>query len=97
MVSQINVESSILLALEELGPCSMDQLRHRLNGYTWSQVFEIVGKLSREGHINLRYTGNFEYIASLHETHRSPSHGNGLDRRRNKIRPGSRNTIEGKV
>jgi hypothetical protein len=97
MVSQINVESSILLALEEHGPCSMDQLRHRLNGYTWSQVFEIVGKLSREGHINLRHTGNFEYIASLYEPAPSSSNDHGHGHRRSKVRPGSQGTIEEKT
>jgi hypothetical protein len=73
MACKPDVQSSILLTLEEMGPCTTDQLRRRLSAYTWSQVFEMVSKLNREGQLSLQHTANFECIASLNETNGASS------------------------
>jgi hypothetical protein len=67
------IESCILRDLAESGPYSIDQLRERLAGCTWQQVFDAVCRLSRSGRLYLRQSLSFGYSVSLNFKARTTS------------------------
>lgn len=67
-----DIRTTILQDLEDFGPCTVDDLRRRLPGYTWSYVFGTVGRLAQEGRLTLRQTVTFEYRVSLGTGDRLP-------------------------
>jgi hypothetical protein len=59
------IESVIVRGLEQQGPCTMDDLLRRHAGYSWTQVFSAVDRLSRRGYLRLQYHGSCRYTVSV--------------------------------
>jgi len=59
------VESRILLEMERLDSCPVDELVQELPDYTWNQVFRAVDRLSRHGALILRHPSPFTYVVEL--------------------------------
>jgi hypothetical protein len=64
-----SIESAIDQQLTCLGTCSLDELADLLRGYSWSQVFAAVDRLTREGAVTLKHPTPFCYLLSLAPRH----------------------------
>jgi hypothetical protein len=59
-----SVDLVICRELAGIGPCTFDELAHRLSTYSWAQVFSAVDRLSRQGTISVSRTRGVDYIVS---------------------------------
>ncbi|HSN05065.1 MAG TPA: hypothetical protein VLS44_08770 [Nitrospira sp.] len=59
------IESAIHQQLARHGTCSLDELADLLPDYSWSQVFDAVDRLTREGSVRFQHPGPFLYLLSL--------------------------------
>jgi hypothetical protein len=94
-----DIESTILSDLADSGPYSIDQLRERLPGCTWEQVFSAVCRLSLSGRLNLRQSLSFGYSVSLGKAGTASRNADqwASDRRENRARfDGRRSTLDKK-
>jgi hypothetical protein len=64
-----SIESAIYQQLTLVGTCSLDELAHLLRGYSWSQVFTAVDRMTREGTVILKHPVPFRYLLSLPARH----------------------------
>lgn len=55
------IESVIFQELQRSGTCTFEELVNALPGYSWSQVFLAVDQLSRDGRLQLKRQGRFDY------------------------------------
>ncbi len=65
MAQALSIDSAIQQQLARVGTCSLDELATLLPGYSWSQVFAAVDRLTREGSLALQHPGPFHYLLSL--------------------------------
>ncbi len=65
MGQAIDLESRIVQAISDQGPCSFDELTRRLASYSWSQLFLTVDRLSREGRLRLLHPSRVGFSVSL--------------------------------
>lgn len=56
------IESAILQEVNQLSPCTLEQLVHRLPEYSWSEVFSAVDRCSRDGTLTLRHPARFGIV-----------------------------------
>ena len=59
-----SVDVVICRELAGIGPCTFDELAHRLSTYSWAQVFSAVDRLSRQGTISVSRTRGVDYVVS---------------------------------
>mgnify|MGYP001573678274 CR=1 FL=1 len=59
------IESVIFQELQRSGTCTFEELVRALSGYSWSQVFLAVDQLSRDGLLQLKRQGRFDYLISV--------------------------------
>lgn len=59
-----SVDLVICRELAGIGPCTFDELAHRLSTYSWAQVFSAVDRLSRQGTISVSRTRGVDYVVS---------------------------------
>ena len=59
-----SVDLVICQELAGIGPCTFDELVHRLSTFSWSQVFLAVDRLSRQGTISVGRTRGVDYLVS---------------------------------
>jgi hypothetical protein len=64
-----SIESAIYQQLTLVGTCSLDELADLLRGYSWSQVFTAVDRMTREGTVILKHPTPFRYLLSLPAHH----------------------------
>jgi hypothetical protein len=65
MIRAQNIESAIYRELNNLGPCTFEELVTRLPDYSWNQIFAAVDRISREGTVTLRHPTPFGYLLSV--------------------------------
>ncbi|BFU91300.1 MAG: hypothetical protein NTAFB01_24870 [Nitrospira sp.] len=58
------IESAIRIELSRTGPCALRALIERFPGFSWNEVFAVIDRLSREGTLVLRRTGEYDYEVS---------------------------------
>ncbi len=56
------IESTILAKVDQRGSCRLDDLVQEIPGYTWSQLFVAVDRLSKDGLLRLKHPGRFDYV-----------------------------------
>ena len=59
------IESVIFQELQRSGACTFEELVRTLPDYSWSQVFLAVDRLSRDGLLQLKRQGRFDYLISV--------------------------------
>ncbi len=59
------VDSVICRELAGIGPCTFDELAHRLPTYSWAQVFSAVDRLSRQGTLSVSRRRGVDYVVSV--------------------------------
>ena len=59
------IESVIFEELHRTGACTFEELVRTLPDYSWSQVFLAVDRLSRDGLLQLKRQGRFDYLISI--------------------------------
>lgn len=59
-----SVEDAVVEALENVGPCSLDDLVSQLPSHSWSDVFVAVDWMSRDGRVVLRRVPGSGYQVS---------------------------------
>ena len=60
-----SIESVIFQELQRSGACTFEELIRALPDYSWSQVFLAVDRLSRDGLLQLKRQGRFDYLISI--------------------------------
>ena len=60
-----SIESVIFQELQRSGACTFEELIRALPDYSWSQVFLAVDRLSRDGLLQLKRQGLFDYLISI--------------------------------
>jgi hypothetical protein len=58
------IESVIFQELQRSGACTFEELVTALPDYSWNQVFIAVDQLSRDGLLQLKRQGRFDYLIS---------------------------------
>ncbi|MBI3809578.1 MAG: hypothetical protein HY284_03860, partial [Nitrospirae bacterium] len=56
------IESVIFQELQRSGACTFEELVKALPDYSWSQVFLAVDQFSRDGLLQLKRQGQFDYL-----------------------------------
>jgi len=59
------IESVIFKELQRSGTCTFEELVRALPDYSWGQVFLAVDQLSRDGLLQLKRQGRFDYLISI--------------------------------
>jgi hypothetical protein len=60
-----SIESAIHQQLARAGTCSLDKLTALLPGYSWTQVFAPVDRLTRKGTVAFTHPAPLRYLISL--------------------------------
>lgn len=66
------IQSAIRTELIRQGPCTLQALLDRLPQFSWSEVFAVIDRLSRDGHLVLRHPARFDYEVSAAPTWPAP-------------------------
>jgi len=66
------IQSTIRAELLQHGPCALQALLDRLPQFSWSEVFAIIDRLSREGSLVLRHPSRFDYEVSMAQSWAMP-------------------------
>src|SRR5262245_58127496 len=66
------IQSAIRAELSRKGPCALQTLLDRLPQFSWSEVFAVIDRLSRQGHLVLRHPTRFDYEVSVAPTCPTP-------------------------
>jgi len=59
------LESVIAEELAAVGSCRLEELRERLPSYSWSGIYSVVDRLTREGTLTLTYLDSSDDLVSL--------------------------------
>jgi len=59
------IESIIFKELQRSSTCTFEELVRALPDYSWGQVFLAVDQLSRDGLLQLKRQGRFDYLISI--------------------------------
>ena len=57
-----SVDLVICRELAGVGPCTFDELVHRLPAYSWVQVFSAVDRLSQQGTLSVSRMRGIDYV-----------------------------------
>lgn len=60
----MSVDLVIRREITAIGPCTFDELLHRLPTYSWAQVFSAVDRLSRQGTLLVSRLRGVDYVVS---------------------------------
>jgi hypothetical protein len=83
MSTAASTEEAVLNVLQRMGPCDLDNLVRQLPHLSWSKVFAIMERLSRDGRVLLdRHPGSI-YSVALPSQQASP----GLPTRQKEPQP----------
>ena len=68
MIRAMVIQSAIRTVLIQQGPCALQALLDRLPQFSWSEVFAVIDRLSRDGYLVLRHPTRFDYEVSVGQT-----------------------------
>jgi len=74
-MNSMTVESAIRMHLSQAGPCTLESLLAHLSEFSWSEIFSVVDKLSRQVRLVLRGLARCGYEASIHMASQSAQSG----------------------